>query len=69
MGEQSRGLSRDSRGNGSAPTSTALMRWWMERSALRMPSAVALARAAASEQGQLLLGDETKQLQMGQEQK
>lgn len=57
--ERSRGLPRDSRGNGSAPSSTVLLRWWMERSVCRMLSAVALARAAAREHGQLLWGGET----------
>lgn len=52
--EQSRGIPGDSRGNGSAPSSTVLLRWWMERSVCRMLSAVALARAAAREHGQLL---------------
>lgn len=52
--EQSRGLSGDSRGNGSAPSSTVLLRWWMERSVCRRLSAVALAKAAAREHGQLL---------------
>lgn len=56
----------NSRGNGSTPSSTDLMRWWMERSAWRTLSAVALARAAASEQGQLLWwGEKTTQLWTG----
>lgn len=59
----------NSRGNGSAPSSTVLLRWWMERSVWRMLSVVALARAAASEQGQLLWRGETAQLWMGQTQK
>lgn len=48
-----RGLPEDSRGNGSAPSSV-LLRRYMERSVCRMLSAVALARAAAREHGQLL---------------
>lgn len=53
-GEQSHGLLGDSRGNGSAPSSTVLLRWRRERSVCRRLSAVALARAAAREHGQLL---------------
>lgn len=49
-----RGTRGDSRGSGSAPSSSVLLRWWMERSVCRRLSAVALARAAASEHGQLL---------------
>lgn len=67
--ERSRGLSGDSRGNGSAPSSTVLLRWWIERSVCRRLSAVALAKAAAREHGQLLWWGETTQLRMGQKEK
>lgn len=58
-------IPEDSRGIGSAPSSTVLLRWWMERSVWRMPSAVALAKAAAREHGQLLQGGGTDTVMNG----